>query len=64
MDIPKVLGYKEITVSRHKKSRNILPVDDISNACASDNNIKGTIALPHSYGSYSLVQILNYILEL
>ena len=30
----------------------ILPVDDISNACAEAvaNNIKGTIALPHSYG--------------
>jgi (2R)-sulfolactate sulfo-lyase subunit beta len=30
----------------------ILPVDDISNACAEmvGNNIKGTLALPHSYG--------------
>ncbi|HEY9056291.1 MAG TPA: UxaA family hydrolase [Aurantimonas sp.] len=30
----------------------ILPVDDISNACceAVANNIKGTLALPHSYG--------------
>ena len=30
----------------------ILPVDDISNACAEaiGNNIKGTIAIPHSYG--------------
>jgi (2R)-sulfolactate sulfo-lyase subunit beta len=30
----------------------ILPVDDISNACceAVANNIKGTMALPHSYG--------------
>ncbi len=30
----------------------ILPVDDISNACAEavGNNIKGTMALPHAYG--------------
>jgi len=30
----------------------ILPVDDISNACAESigNNIKGTVAIPHSYG--------------
>lgn len=30
----------------------ILPVDDISNACAEAvaNNIKGTLALPHAYG--------------
>ena len=30
----------------------ILPVDDISNACAEaiGNNIKGTLAIPHSYG--------------
>ena len=30
----------------------ILPVDDISNACAEAvaNNIKGTVAIPHSYG--------------
>ena len=30
----------------------ILPVDDISNACAEaiGNNIKGTMAIPHSYG--------------
>jgi len=30
----------------------ILPVDDISNACAEmvGNNIKGTLALPHAYG--------------
>ena len=30
----------------------IMPVDDISNACAEaiGNNIKGTIAIPHSYG--------------
>ncbi len=30
----------------------ILPVDDISNACAeaAANNIKGTLALPHAYG--------------
>ncbi|MBG7605990.1 MAG: UxaA family hydrolase, partial [Actinobacteria bacterium] len=30
----------------------ILPVDDISNACAEKvaNNIVGTLALPHAYG--------------
>ena len=30
----------------------ILPVDDISNACAEKvaNNICGTLALPHAYG--------------
>ena len=43
----------------------ILPVDDISNACAEAvaNNIKGTIALPHSYGRLQFGQILSYILE-
>ena len=37
----------------------ILPVDDISNTCAEAvaNNIKGTIALPHSYGRLQFGQI-------
>ncbi len=54
MEIPKsFLGYKR--ESGRAGTRNhviILPVDDISNACAEAvaNNIKGTIALPHSYG--------------
>ena len=54
MDIPKsFLGYKR--ENGRAGTRNhviILPVDDISNACAEavSNNIKGTIALPHSYG--------------
>ena len=54
MDIPKsFLGYKR--ENGRVGTRNhviILPVDDISNACAEavSNNIKGTIALPHSYG--------------
>ena len=54
MDIPKsFLGYKR--ENGRAGTRNhviILPVDDISNACAEAvaNNIKGTIALPHSYG--------------
>jgi (2R)-sulfolactate sulfo-lyase subunit beta len=49
----KVLGYRRengrIGVRNHVV---ILPVDDISNAAceAVANNIKGTIALPHSYG--------------
>ena len=51
------MKFKKFLVG--KKCRNgtrnhviILPVDDISNACAEAvaNNIKGTIALPHSYG--------------
>ena len=55
MEIPKsFLGYKRRKNGR-VGTRNhviILPVDDISNACAEAvaNNIKGTIALPHSYG--------------
>ena len=55
MEIPKsFLGYKR--ENGRAGTRNhviILPVDDISNACAEAvaNNIKGTIALPHSYGS-------------
>ena len=54
MEIPKsFLGYKR--ENDRVCTRNhviILPVDDISNACAEAvaNNIKGTIALPHSYG--------------
>ncbi len=54
MEIPKsFLGYKR--ENGRAGTRNhviILPVDDISNACAESvaNNIKGTIALPHSYG--------------
>ena len=54
MEIPKsFLGYKR--ENGRAGTRNhviILPVDDISNACAEAvaNNIKVTIALPHSYG--------------
>jgi len=54
MENPKsFLGYKR--ENGRAGTRNhviILPVDDISNACAEAvaNNIKGTIALPHSYG--------------
>ena len=54
MEIAKsFLGYKR--ENDRVGTRNhviILPVDDISNACAESvaNNIKGTIALPHSYG--------------
>ena len=54
MKIPKsFLGYKR--ENGRAGTRNhviILPVDDISNTCAEAvaNNIKGTIALPHSYG--------------
>jgi len=54
MEIPKsFLGYKR--ENGRAGTRNhviILPVDDISIACAEAvaNNIKGSIALPHSYG--------------
>ena len=54
MEIPKsFLGYKR--ENGRVGTRNyviILPVDDISNACAEAvaNNIKGTFAIPHSYG--------------
>ena len=47
------LGYKRengrVGIRNHVI---ILPVDDISNACAEaiGNNIKGTVAIPHSYG--------------
>ena len=54
MTIPKTfMGYKRengrVGVRNHVV---ILPVDDISNACAEaiGNNIKGTMAIPHSYG--------------
>jgi len=54
MAIPKTfMGYKRengrVGVRNHVV---ILPVDDISNACAEaiGNNIKGTISIPHSYG--------------
>ena len=67
MDIPKsFLGYKR--ENGRAGTRNhviILPVDDISNACAEavSNNIKGTIALLILMEGYNLVLILNYILE-
>jgi (2R)-sulfolactate sulfo-lyase subunit beta len=54
MNIPKTfLGYKR--ENERTGTRNyviILPVDDISNACAEAiaNNIKGSIAIPHAYG--------------
>ena len=54
MTIPKTFrGYKR--ENGRVGVRNyviILPVDDISNACAEaiGNNIKGTVAIPHSYG--------------
>ena len=54
MAIPKTfMGYKR--ENGRVGIRNyviILPVDDISNACAEaiGNNIKGTVAIPHSYG--------------
>ncbi len=54
MTIPKsFLGYKRengrVGVRNHVI---IIPVDDISNACAEavGNNISGTLAIPHSYG--------------
>ena len=54
MKIPKsFLGYKRengrVGVRNHVI---IIPVDDISNACAEavGNNISGTLAIPHSYG--------------
>ena len=54
MDIPKTfMGYKR--ENGRVGVRNyvvILPVDDISNACAEavSKNINGTLAIPHSYG--------------
>jgi len=54
MSIPKnFLGYKRengrVGIRNHVI---IIPVDDISNACAEavGNNISGTLAIPHSYG--------------
>ena len=54
MALPKTFqGYrrenKRVGIRNHVI---ILPVDDISNACAEAvaNNIKGTVAIPHSYG--------------
>ena len=43
----------------------ILPVDDISNACAEaiGNNIKGTVAIPHSYGRLQFGKTWNCFLE-
>ena len=51
MEIQKVFGIKKME-EPVQEIVIILPVDDISNACAEAvaNNIKGTIALPHSYG--------------
>ena len=57
MPIPKTFrGYKR--ENGRVGVRNyviILPVDDISNACAESigNNIKGTVAIPHSYSPTS-----------
>ena len=54
MNIPKTfMGYKR--ENGRVGVRNyvvILPVDDISNACAEavGKNINGTLAIPHSYG--------------
>ena len=67
MEIPKsFLGYKR--ENGRAGTRNhviILPVDDISNACAEavSNNIKGTIAYLILMEDFNLEQILNYILE-
>src|SRR5690349_22370988 len=53
MKIPTFKGYRRengrVGVRNHVI---ILPVDDISNACAEmvGNTIKGTLALPHAYG--------------
>jgi len=54
MSIPKkFMGFKRengrVGIRNHVI---ILPVDDISNACAEaiGNNIKGTVPIPHSYG--------------
>ena len=67
MQIPKsFLGFKR--ENGRAGTRNhviILPVDDISNACAEAvaNNIKGTIALPHHMADCNLVQTWSFILE-
>jgi (2R)-sulfolactate sulfo-lyase subunit beta len=53
MNIPKLLGYRRengrVGIRNHVI---VLPVDDLSNAAcqAVENNIKGTLALPHPYG--------------
>ena len=53
MNIPKLLGYRRengrVGIRNHVI---LLPVDDLSNAAcqAVENNIKGTLALPHPYG--------------
>lgn len=53
MNIPKFLGYHRengrVGVRNHVL---ILPLDDLSNAAceAVANNVKGTMAIPHSYG--------------
>src|SRR5918993_2305641 len=53
MENSRFMGYRrengKVGVRNHVI---ILPVDDISNACAEavGNNIKGTMALPHAYG--------------
>lgn len=53
MNIPKFLGYRRengrVGVRNHVL---ILPLDDLSNAAceAVANNVKGTMAIPHSYG--------------
>ncbi|AFM24609.1 UxaA family hydrolase [Desulfomonile tiedjei] len=53
MTIPKFLGYRRengrVGVRNHVL---ILPLDDLSNAAceAVANNVKGTMAIPHSYG--------------
>ena len=68
MEIPKsFLGYKR--ENGRAGTRNhviILPVDDISNACAEAvaNNIKGTIALPHSYGRLQFGADLELFFEI
>src|SRR5437764_2673231 len=49
----KVLGYRRENGKAGVRNHVIiLPVDDISNACAEmvGNTIKGTLALPHAYG--------------
>ena len=53
MNIPRLLGYRRengrVGIRNHVI---ILPVDDLSNAAclAVENNIKGTLAIPHPYG--------------
>lgn len=53
MNIPRLLGYRRengrVGIRNHVI---ILPVDDLSNAAclAVENNIQGTLAIPHPYG--------------